>query len=131
MPPEDQEDTLSLTFAALSDPTRRAILLRLRRGEATVTDLAAPFSLSLPAITKHLKVLERAGLITRSRESKWRPSRIDAGPLKEAAAWIGQYRDLWEAQFDRLDAYLQQLQTSDKEKEKNNARSGIDHHPGG
>lgn len=130
MPAEDHPDSLSLTFAALSDPTRRAILLRLRRGEASVSDLAAPFVLSLPAITKHLKVLERAGLITRSREAKWRPSRIDAGPLKEAAAWIGQYRDLWEAQFDRLDAYLQHLQNLEKEKEITDGRPGTDSHPG-
>lgn len=117
-PPLPVFDPLSLTFGALSDPTRRAMLLRLRRGEATVSELAAPFSLSLPAITKHLKVLERAGLISRSRDAKWRPSRIDAGPLKEAAAWIGQYRDLWEAQFDRLDAYLQELQGQERAKEK-------------
>ncbi len=103
-------DSLSLTFGALADPTRRAMLTRLRRGEATVTELAQPFALSLPAITKHLKVLERAGLISRSREAKWRPSRLDAGPLKEAAGWIDQYRDFWEAQFDRLDEYLKQLQ---------------------
>src|SRR6185369_6428111 len=100
---EGTVDVLSLTFGALADPTRRSILGRLRRGEASVTELAQPFSLSLPAITKHLKVLEKAGLIVRSRDSKWRPSRLDAGPLKEASAWIEEYRDFWEAKFDRLD----------------------------
>jgi DNA-binding transcriptional ArsR family regulator len=111
-------DSLSLTFGALADPTRRAILSALRRGEASVTQLAEPFALSLPAITKHLKVLERAGLIARSRDSRWRPSRLDAGPLREASDWIGGYRDFWEAKFDRLDAYLKELQTEDGKKEK-------------
>ena len=106
---QDEPDTLSLTFAALADPTRRAILTKLRAGEATVTLLAEPFALSLPAITKHLKVLERAGLVVRSRDSRWRPSRLDAGPLKEASEWIGLYRDFWEAKFDRLGAYLEQM----------------------
>jgi DNA-binding transcriptional ArsR family regulator len=110
-------DSLSLTFGALADPTRRAILARLRVGEATVTELAEPFAVSLPAITKQLKVLERAGLIARSKDSRWRPSRLDAGPLKEAADWIGQYRDFWEAKFDRLDAYLKQLQSETKKEE--------------
>jgi DNA-binding transcriptional ArsR family regulator len=113
-------DSLSLTFGALADPTRRALLARLRRGEASVTELAEPFALSLPAITKHLKVLERAGLIVRSREARWRPSRLDAGPLKEASAWIEQYRDHWEAQFDRLGEYLARVvaeQEGLKEKE--------------
>ena len=104
-------DALSLTFGALADPTRRAILERLRLGEASVTQLGEPFSLSLPAITKHLKVLEKAGLISRSREAKWRPSRLDAGPLKVASDWIEEYRDFWEAKFDRLSEYLKQLQS--------------------
>ncbi len=108
-------DTLSLTFGALADPTRRAILSRLRLGEAAVTELAEPFAISLPAITKHLKVLEKAGLIARSKDSRWRPSRLDAGPLKEASDWIGQYRDFWEANLDRLGAYLKQLQSEHKE----------------
>ena len=108
-------DSLSLTFGALADPTRRGMLARLRRGEATVTDLAQPFALSLPAITKHLKVLERAGLISRSIDAQWRPSRLDAGPLKEAADWIDQYRDFWEGQFDRLDEYLNELRTKERE----------------
>lgn len=115
MTSEIAPDTLSLTFGALADPTRRGILGRLRRGEASVTQLAAPYSLSLPAITKHLKVLERAGLIVRSREAKWRPSRLDAGPLKEASDWIGEYRDFWEGKFDRLDEYLKQLQAEEKD----------------
>ena len=115
---EGSADSLSLTFGALVDPTRRAILAKLRLGEGTVTQLSEPFSLSLPAITKHLKVLERAGLIVRSREAKWRPSRLDAGPLKEASDWIGEYRDFWEAKFDRLEQYLKQLQTEGQEEEK-------------
>ncbi len=101
---------LDATFAALADPTRRAILARLAQGEATVTELAAPFAMTLPAISKHLKVLERAGLITRGREAQWRPCRIDPAPLKEAADWVGAYRALWDARFDRLDAYLRQLE---------------------
>ncbi len=111
-----EPDSLSLTFGALSDPTRRAILAKLRLGESSVTQLAEPFALSLPAITKHLKVLERAGLIARSRDSRWRPSRLDAGPLKEAADWIGEYRDFWEAKFDRLNAYLTELMKEEGEK---------------
>lgn len=113
---DPEPDSLSLTFGALSDPTRRAILARLRLGELSVTQLAEPFALSLPAITKHLKVLERAGLIARSRDSRWRPSRLDAGPLKEAADWIGEYRDFWEAKFDRLDAYLKELLNEEQKK---------------
>ena len=111
-------DTLSTTFAALADPTRRAILGRLARGESSVGELAAPFKMSLPAISKHLKVLERAGLIARSREAQWRPCRLRAKPLKDAAGWIEHYRRFWEESFDRLDRYLQQLQ----EKEKNRGR---------
>jgi len=119
---DEATDHLSLTFGALADPTRRAVLARLRLGEASVTELAAPFAVSLPAITKHLKVLEKAGLIVRSREAKWRPSRLDAGPLKEAADWIGEYRDFWEAKFDRLDAYLKEIQEMEREKEEDHDR---------
>src|SRR5215210_6109474 len=104
-------DPISATFAALADPTRRAILERLAAGEASVTELAAPFDMSLPAITKHLKVLERAGLITRSRDAQWRPCKLQAKPLQEAADWIEQYRQFWEESFDRLDAYLKELQS--------------------
>ena len=105
---------LDATFAALADPTRRAILNRLRSGEATVTELAAPFSMSLPAVSKHLKVLENAGLIVRGREAQWRPCRLDAGPLKEAAAWIEDYRRCWEERYDRLEDLLRELQTGDE-----------------
>ncbi len=103
-------DQLNRTFAALADPTRRAILARLRSGEATVKELAEPFPISAPAVTKHLKVLQRAGLITQGREAQWRPCRIEAGPLKEAAGWIDQFRQLWSERFDRLDDYLQEMQ---------------------
>lgn len=108
-------DRLSLTFAALADPTRRAILARLRRGGATVTELAEPFAMSLPAVSKHLKVLERAGLIARDRQAQWRPSRIQAEPLKDVADWVERYRKLWEERFDRLDAYVQHLQKKEKQ----------------
>src|SRR5437879_3977872 len=104
-----QADPLSATFSALADPTRRAILARLSAGEASVTDLAAPFDMSLPAVSKHLKVLERAGLIARGREAQWRPCRLEAAPLKEVAAWVEHYRRSWEQSFDRLDEYLQEL----------------------
>jgi DNA-binding transcriptional ArsR family regulator len=107
------EDRLSATFAALADPTRRAILARLARGETSVGELAQPFAMSLPAVSKHLKVLERAGLIRRGRAAQWRPCRLDAGPLKDAAGWIEHYRRFWDESFDRLDAYLQQLQTGE------------------
>ena len=107
-------DQLSATFAALADPTRRAILARLAKGEATVTEIAEPFAMSLPAVSKHLKVLEQARLITRSREAQWRPCRLEAEPLKEASDWIAQYRQFWEESFDRLDEYLQELQTQEK-----------------
>lgn len=103
-------DRLSLTFSALADPTRRAILARLSTGPASVNELAAPFSMSLPAVSKHLKVLERAQLIKRGREAQWRPCELKAEPLKEADAWIEQYRTMWEERFDRLDAYLMELQ---------------------
>ena len=99
-------DSLSTTFAALADPTRRAILARLSQGEAGVTELAAPFAMSLPAVSKHLKVLERAGLVTRGRRAQWRPVRLDAGPLKDAVAWLEEYRRFWDGSFDRLDGYL-------------------------
>jgi DNA-binding transcriptional ArsR family regulator len=103
-------DALSRTFAALADPTRRAILSRLASGEATVTELAAPFRMSLPAVSKHLKVLERAGLITRAQEAQWRPRRLEAAPLKDVSDWVETYRRLWEERLDRLDAYLRELQ---------------------
>ena len=106
-------DHLSSTFAALADPTRRAILARLSSGEATVTELAAPFDMSMPAISKHLKVLERAGLIERGREAQWRPCRLQAEPLREAAGWVEQYRRHWEESLDRLGEYLQELQRRD------------------
>lgn len=105
-----QEDHLSATFAALADPTRRAILARLAQGEATVGDLAGPFDMSAPAISKHLRVLTRAGLITQGRDRQFRPCRIEPAPLKQAADWALQYRALWEQRLDQLDSYLQQLQ---------------------
>src|SRR5579862_2619315 len=105
---------LDATFAALADPTRRAILARLARGETTVQQLAEPFEMSLPAISKHLKVLEHAGLITRSREAQWRPCRLHADPLKGAADWLDHYRMFWEQSLDRLESYLKDLQTEDK-----------------
>src|SRR5258705_435051 len=104
-------DPLSATFAALADPTRRAILARLASGETSVTALAEPFEMSMPAISKHLKVLERAGLIARGREAQWRPCRLEAGPLKDVAGWVEHYRRFWEESFDRLDDYLKELQT--------------------
>jgi DNA-binding transcriptional ArsR family regulator len=107
-------DQLSTTFAALADPTRRAILARLATGQCAVTELATPFDMSLPAVSKHLRVLERAGLIARGRDAQWRPCRIEAGPLKDVAHWAEQYRHLWEARLDRLDTYLQKLQTREK-----------------
>ncbi|MGH8436017.1 MAG: ArsR/SmtB family transcription factor [Pseudomonas sp.] len=103
-------DQLSSTFAALADPTRRAILARLATGETTVTELAEPFKMTLPAVTKHLKVLERAGLISRSREAQWRPCRLEAKPLEGVADWVGQYRKFWEERLDRLEDYLRRLQ---------------------
>lgn len=107
-------DSLSRTFAALADPTRRAILARLASGEISVTELAAPFEISAPAVTKHLKVLENAGLISRSRQAQWRPCHLEAAPLQEAAGFIEQYRQFWEQSFDRLGSYLQQLQAQEK-----------------
>jgi DNA-binding transcriptional ArsR family regulator len=102
-------DALSTTFAALADPTRRAILARLERGPATVGELAAPFTMSGPAVSKHLRVLERAGLIARGREAQWRPCRLEAGPLKEVVEWAEPYRRFWDASYTRLDAYLEQM----------------------
>ena len=107
-------DQLSATFAALADPTRRAILARLVSGECSVTELAEPFAMSMPAVSKHLRVLERAGLIARSREAQWRPCRIEAAPLKEVADWAEHYRHLWEERLDRLDDYLQELKAKEK-----------------
>ncbi len=110
---KDDRD-LDAIFAALADSTRRAILTRLAAGEASVTELAKPFDMSLPAISKHLKVLERAGLIARGRDAQWRPCRLDAGPLKDAPDWIGHYRKFWEESFDRLDEYLREIQKKEK-----------------
>jgi len=107
-------DHLSTTLAALSDPTRRAILARLATSEATVTELAAPFAMSQPAISRHLKVLERAGLITRGREAQWRPCRITAGPLKDVADWVAHFRRFWTESLDRLDDYLRDVQKKEK-----------------
>ena len=104
------DDELSLTFAALADPTRRAILARLAQGEATVNELAAPFNLSLPGVSKHLKVLQHAGLISQGRRAQWRPCRLEPTRLKEAAEWIDTYRHIWDERFDRLDEYLRDLQ---------------------
>ena len=107
-------DHLSTIFAALADPTRRAILARLASGETSVTELAAPFEMSMPAISKHLKVLERAGLIARSRDAQFRPCRLDAGPLKDAADWVEHYRRFWEQSLNRLDDYLHELKSKEK-----------------
>jgi DNA-binding transcriptional ArsR family regulator len=107
-------DQLSTTFAALADPTRRTILARLASGECSVTELAEPFDMSMPAVSKHLRVLERAGLIARGREAQWRPCRIQAAPLKEVAEWTERYRHIWEARLDRLDNYLRELKTKEK-----------------
>ena len=111
-------DRLSATFAALADPTRRAILARLASGEASVTELAAPFEMSLPAVSKHLKVLERAGLIARGREAQWRPCQLEAGPLRDATRWLEHYRHFWEQSIDRLEDYLRKQ----KRKGKTHAR---------
>ena len=107
-------DALSTTLAALADPTRRAILARLASGESSVTELAEPFEMTLPAVTKHLKVLERAGLITRSRQAQWRPCQLEATPLREVADWVAAYRQHWEQGLDRLEDYLHELQTKEK-----------------
>jgi DNA-binding transcriptional ArsR family regulator len=108
-------DHLTTIFSALADPTRRAILARLTSGEASVTELAEPFEMSMPAISKHLKVLERAGLIARGREAQWRPCRLEAEPLKEAADWLESYRRFWEQSFDRLGEYLRELQSKEEQ----------------
>src|SRR5579863_4094381 len=110
MPP----DQLSATFAALADPTRRAILARLVSGEASVTELAKPFEMSMPAVSKHLKVLERAGLIARGREAQWRPCRLEAGPLKDVADWVEHYKRFWTESFDRLEKYLLDMKNKEK-----------------
>jgi DNA-binding transcriptional ArsR family regulator len=107
-------DQLSTTFAALADPTRRAILARLVSGECSVTELARPFDMTLPAVSKHLRVLERAGLIAQRRDAQWRPCRIEPGPLKEVADWTEQYRQVWEGRLDRLDTYLRELKSREK-----------------
>src|SRR5690349_2750920 len=120
-------DALSQTFAALSDPTRRAMLARLSQGEASVSELAKPFlkEMSLPAVTKHLKVLEKAGLVIKTREAQWRPCRRNGAPLKDASGWMEQYRQFWEESLDRLDEYLKELQATEKKKKKRgNTRAG-------
>lgn len=115
-----KEDKLTLTFTALADPTRRAILAKLSQGESSVKELAKPFNISAPAITKHLKVLENAGLISRGREAQWRPCRLEGEPLKNVADWVGEYRKVWEESFDRLDAFLKSM--TGKKKGKKNGR---------
>jgi DNA-binding transcriptional ArsR family regulator len=111
-------ERLTATFSALADPTRRAILSRLARGDATVGDLAKPFDMTLPAISKHLRVLERAGLISQGREAQWRPCRLEAEPLKEASQWIEHYRAYWEQSFDQLDVYLRDTQSKEKKHDR-------------
>lgn len=113
------QDRLDATFSALADPTRRAILARLASGETSVSELAEPFEMSLPAISKHLKVLQRAGLIERGREAQWRPCRLAAGPLKDASDWLDHYRRFWEEAFDRLEDYLRELKDAQKKEKKN------------
>ena len=114
-----QPDTLSLTFAALSDPTRRGILARLAEGEATVNQLASPFQLKLPTVSKHLKVLQRAGLVIQGRKAQWRPCRLEAAPLREVADWAERYRRIWAERYGQLDAYLVELQEKEKNRERN------------
>jgi DNA-binding transcriptional ArsR family regulator len=118
------EDQLSVTFAALADPTRRAILARLAAGEATVNELAEPFPISLQAVSKHLKVLERAGLVVRSRDAQWRPCRLETAPLEGASQWIARYRDIWEARFDRLDRTIGRIQDRRSEIRASGTSSG-------
>jgi len=115
-------DRLSSTFAALADPTRRAILARLASGEVSVTEIAEPFEMSLPAVSKHLKVLERAGLIARGRDAQWRPCRLSAGPLRDVADWVEHYRRFWTGSFDRLDDYLREVQKKLRKKEEKHGR---------
>jgi DNA-binding transcriptional ArsR family regulator len=117
-------DPLSATFAALADPTRRAILARLASGEASVTELAEPFDMSLPAVSKHLKVLERAGLIGRNREAQWRRCRLEASPLRDVSQWIDQYREFWEERLDRLEAYLAELQAEARNTKRKGSSRG-------
>jgi DNA-binding transcriptional ArsR family regulator len=117
-------DQITATFAALADPTRRAILARLALGETSVTEIAAPFEMSMPAISRHLKVLEKAGLISRGREAQWRPCKLKAEPLKQAADWLDDYRRFWEESFDRLDEYLKTLQIKEKRDAGKNNGSG-------
>lgn len=116
-------DQLSLTFAALADPTRRAILARLAQGEASVTELAKPFDLSLPGVSKHLKVLQRAGLVRQSRNAQWRPCRLDVGRLKEASEWVGEYRRFWDESFQRLDDVLQEMLKEEKTTDEDQGRN--------
>lgn len=118
------DERLDRTFAALADPTRRAILARLASGDASVTELAAPFDMSLPAVSKHLKVLERAGLISRGRERQWRPARLDAGPIEEVAEWADRYRRFWDERYDRLDEYLEELKGRGKDRRKDRKEEG-------
>jgi DNA-binding transcriptional ArsR family regulator len=117
------QEHLSATFSALADPTRRAILARLISGEASVTELAKPFDMSMPAVSKHLKILERAGLIARSREAQWRPCRLEAKPLKQVSDWVEEYRVIWEQRLDRLDAYLQELKKKEQHHGRNKKKS--------
>src|SRR5258707_2161945 len=127
---QTSSEHLNATFSALADPTRRAILARLASGETSVSELAEPFEMSMPAISKHLKVLQRAGLIERGREAQWRPCRLAAGPLKDASDWLQHYRPFWEGAFDRLEGYLRELQKSEsKKKEHKNGRKKKDCHP--
>src|SRR5579864_3527970 len=122
----DSADRLSVTFAALADPTRRAILARLADGEASVTELAKPFDLSLPGVSKHLKVLQRAGLITQSRNAQWRPCRLEPARLKEASEWVGEYRGFWDESFQRLDEVLQDLIQKEKHDDEGREDSAKD-----
>jgi DNA-binding transcriptional ArsR family regulator len=117
-----QNDPLSITFAALADPTRRAILARLAKGDASVKDLASPFEMSQPAISKHLRVLERAGLIEQGRQAQWRPRRLRAGPLRDVADWVDQYRRHWEESFERLDEYLREVRGDEQAQQKEHER---------
>ncbi len=118
-PIDDQEERLSATFAALANPTRRAMLARLAAGEASVKELAAPFDMTLPAVSRHIKVLERAGLVVQGQRAQYRPCTLEATPLKEVSRWTEQYRPVWEARFDRMDDYLQELQHTDKQQPDN------------
>lgn len=120
-------DELTVTFAALADPTRRAILARLASGARSVTELAEPFEMSLPAVSKHLRVLERAGLIARGREAQWRPCRLQAAPLKEVADWVERYREIWEQRLDRLDTYLQELKAREQDTHKKRKKKEMQH----